>query len=147
MGVTASLTRYPAEVFAEVKAKRSFYPPNGSGIEHCYLDRSWDELRPALNSFGYPLTLALSGDYGYAGGLDTFGWGDSTNEDHYLGIVSPPVVQEIATALRDLRFEQVVMRLSKPSRGTDYLHDFYHALLQFYSMAATEGNCVFICVA
>src|SRR5580765_5372322 len=92
MGVTAGLIRYPAEVFQQVKAEGTFYPPNGCDIQQCFLDRSWDELHPALRSFGPPLSLALNGDYGYDGGLDRFGWDEDNERDHYLGFVSPSLV-------------------------------------------------------
>lgn len=85
MGVTAGLIRYPAEVHDEVRAEWTFYPPNGWAIQQCFLDRSWEELHPALRSFGPPLNQALSGDYGYDGGLDSFGWDEANESDHSMG--------------------------------------------------------------
>ncbi|MDR3158294.1 MAG: hypothetical protein LBU11_04640 [Zoogloeaceae bacterium] len=38
MGVTASLFRYPAEVYDEVKAEGTFYPPDDQIKEECFLD-------------------------------------------------------------------------------------------------------------
>jgi Domain of unknown function (DUF1877) len=144
MGVTAGLIRYPAEVFEQVKAQRTFYPPNDLAIQHCFLDRSWDEIHPALRSFGAPLSLALSGDYGFAGGLDRFGWDAENDCDHYLGFVSPPLVADIAAHLRELPFEQLAKKLTEPSRGFDYIAPQFAELVEFYATAAADGNCVFV---
>jgi hypothetical protein len=111
MGVTAGLICYPAEVYDEVKAEETFYPPNGRAMQHCFLDRSWDELHLALRSFGPPLSLALSGDYGYEGGLDLFGWDEASERDHYLGFVSPSLVAQIAERLHGMTFEQLAAKL------------------------------------
>jgi hypothetical protein len=146
MGVYANLIRYPAEVFDGVRSKRNFYPPNGLDVEQCYIDRTWDVLHPALTTFGPPLSLALSGDYGYDGGLQHFGWG-SSESDHYLGFVSPSLVKRIAARLNELPFEQLAAKFVEPSRGMDYLVPRYTSLVAFYSRASTEGNCVFINVA
>jgi Domain of unknown function (DUF1877) len=147
MGVTAGLIRYPADVLAEVKARRTFYPPNGQDIQQCFLDRSWDELHPALRTFGPPLSLALSGDYGREGGLDGFGWDDSNESDHYLAFVSPPLVGEIAVRLRSLTFDRLAEKFTEPSRGIDYLAPRFRELVEFYTAAAFGGDCVFIHVA
>jgi hypothetical protein len=147
MGVTASLIRYPAEVYDGVKAEGTFYPPNGRYRQHCFLDRSWDELHPAFRSFGPPLSLALSGDYGYEGGLDSFGWDEENESDHYLGFVSPLLVAEIAARLRGLAFEQVSATLTERSRGVDYLAPLFRQLVEFYTTAAECGDSVFIHVA
>lgn len=147
MGVVAGLIRYPAAVFDAVKAKGTFYPPDGLDIQQCALDRSWDELHPALRTFGPPLSLALSGDYGYDGGLDGFGWDEANQSDHYLGFVSPPLVVEIAAQLSRLTFEQVAAKRSGPSRGVGYLAPWFAELVRFYAAAAAAGNCVFVHVA
>jgi hypothetical protein len=144
MGITATLTRYRRDALAEARRNKSFYPPNGDGLGVCYLDRSWDELHPALMKLGLPLSLTLSGDYGFEGGLTAFGWDKSNENDHYLAFVSPQLVKKIAKALRDLPFEVL---LPKPIRGSDYLSRLYRSLVQFYTAAATGGDCVFICVA
>ena len=144
MSVTAGLIRYPAEVFAGAKAEGTFYPPDDLDVAHCALDRSWDELHPALRSFGPPLSLALSGDYGYDGGLDGFGWDEANQSDHYLGFVSPRLVAEIAAQLLELTFDQVAARLGAPSRGADYLAPRFAELVRFYAAAAADGNCVFV---
>jgi Domain of unknown function (DUF1877) len=147
MGVTAGLIRYPAEVYDEVKAEGTFYPPNGQDIGQCFLDRSWDELHPALCSFGLPLSLALSGDYGYEGGLDRFGWDEDDKSDHYLGFVSPPLVEEIAARLSGLTFEQLADKLTQPSRGVEYVAPRFRELVEFYAAAARNRNCVFVHVS
>jgi hypothetical protein len=146
MGVYAGLIRYPADVFDRVRSEETFYPPNGRDIEHCHLDRSWDELHPALATFGVPLSLALSGDYGHEGGLQHFGCG-SSESDHYLGFVSPPLVRDIAVRLGGLAFEQLATNLSEPGRETDYLAPRFKSLVAFYTTASADGNCVFIHVA
>jgi hypothetical protein len=147
MGVTASLIRYPASIYDEVKAAGKYYPPNGRDIQQCHLSRSWDELHLALRSFGPPLSLALTGDYGFEGGLDRFGWDEANKSDHYVGFVSPPLVVQIATRLRDLSFEQLAKKLEEPSRGADYLAPFYRDLVEFYAAAAAGGDCVFFYAA
>jgi hypothetical protein len=147
MGVTAGLIRYPAEVYEEVRANETFHPPSGREIQQCLLDRSWDELHSALRMLGSPLNLTLSGDYGYYGGLDHFGWDEANESDHYLGFVSPPVVLEVAAYLRTLSFEQLRAKLTEPSRGDEYLAPRFRELVEFYAAAAADGNCVFIHVA
>ncbi len=147
MGVIAGLIRYPSEVYDEVKAEGTFYPPNGRDIQQCHLSRSWDELHQALRSFGPPLSLALSGDYGFDGGLDGFGWGEKCESDHYVGFVSPPLVAEIASRLRGLPFEQLAATLTRPSRGADYLAPRFQEMVEFYTVAAARGDCVFIHVS
>lgn len=147
MGVIAGLIRYPGEVFAQVKAERTFYPPDGRDLQQCFLSRSWDELHPAFRTFGRPLSLALNGDYGYDGGLDEFGWSVMRVRDHYLGFVSPPLVARIAARLRTLSFEQLAEQLGDPSRGRDYLAPRYRDLVELYEAAAAHGDCVFVHVA
>ena len=147
MGVTAGLIRYPAGVLAEVKARETFYPPNGKDIQQCFLDRSWDELYPALRTFGPLLSLTLSGDYGFDGGLDSFGWDESNGSSPYLAFVSPPLIAEIAVRLRSLTFERLAEQFTEPSRGTNYLAPRFRELVQFYTDAALDGECVFIHVA
>ncbi len=147
MSVTAGLIRYPAEVFDLMKAEGTFYPPNGRDIQRCFLERSWDELHPAFRPFGPPLSLALSGDYGYEGGLEHFGWDESSESDHYIGLVSPSLVAAIAEQLNGLTFGQVVASMNLPSRGPDYLAPRFRELVEFYTASATDGNCIFIHVA
>jgi hypothetical protein len=147
MGVYAGLIRYPAEVYGEVKAQGLYYPPDGRDIQQCYLSRSWDELHPALKSFGPPLSLALSGDYGFEGGLDRFGWDEENDSDHYVGFVSPPLVAQIASRLNELSFEQLATKLSEPSRGAHYVEPYFWQLFEFYAATAAGGDCVFIHVA
>jgi Domain of unknown function (DUF1877) len=147
MSINAELIRYPAEVFGQAKAERSLYPRNGLEIQHCFLDRSWDELHPALKAFGAPLNLALSGDFGYEGGLDAFGWNASNNADHYLAFVSPPLVKNIAVRLSALSYDELSDYLSGPSRGNEYLAPRFRDLVDFYAAAANNQNCVFIHVS
>jgi hypothetical protein len=147
MGITAGLIRYPAEVFDDVKERGSFYPPNDTEIQHCFLDRSWDELHPALRTFGHPLSLALSGDYGYDGGLDRFGWNENDDSDHYLAFVSPSLTKSIAELLDSLSYDELTARIEDPCRGFEYMNKFFQEMVQFYRAAADEGNCVFIHVA
>jgi hypothetical protein len=147
MGVKAGLIRYPAEIYEDVKAAGSYYPPNGYDIEHCDLDRSWDELHPALRTFGPPLSLSLTGDYGFDGGLDQFGWDSNDERDHYLAFVSPSLTQTISTFLSKLSFEELAANINEPSRGPDYLEPFFRELVKFYASAAANRNCVFIHVA
>ena len=146
MGVYASLIRYPISVYEKAKAQGSYYPANGRDIQQCHLSRSWDELHPALRSFGHPLSLALSGDYGFEGGLDRFGWDEEDVSDHYVGFVSPPLVVEIATRLSGLSFVQLATKLEQPSRGADYISHYFRGLVDIYAAAANAGDCVFICV-
>lgn len=149
MGRTAGLSRYPGEVFAQVKAQGTFYPPNGKDIAYCHLSRSWDVLHPALATFGCPLSHALSGEYGYEGGLDAFQRGESNPPDHYLAFVSPQLVKEIATRLRGMRYEQVEERIDGPSPGRDreYVAPFFQNMVDFYEAAAAAGDCIFVQVA
>jgi len=147
MSIIAGLIRYPAEVYDQVKAAGTFYPPNDRDIQQCHLSRSWDEIHPALRSFGFPLSLALSGDFGYEGGLDEFGWDEANESDHYLGFVSPPLVAKIAAQLGQLSFGQVKEKLTEDSRGAEYVEPRFMELVEFYIAAATAGDCVFIHVA
>jgi uncharacterized protein DUF1877 len=147
MGVNADLIRYPAEVYSQVKSQGTFFPPNDKDIDHCYLDRSWDELHPLLKQMGAPLNRALDGDYGYPGGLDDFGWNEARTSDHYLAFVSPQLVKDIAITFAKLPPEQVAGRLSQAIRGEDYLRTRFDALAAFYQAAAQAGDCVFVCVA
>jgi hypothetical protein len=147
MSVTAGLIRYPAEIYGLMKAAGTFYPPFGRDIQHCFLDRSWDELHPALCAFGAPLNRALSGDYGHDGGLDRFAWVDAGESDHYIGLVSPPLVAAISQRLNGLTFQQVAERISDASRGSDYLAPHFDGLVAIYAAAAAAGDCLFIHVA
>jgi hypothetical protein len=147
MSITANLTRYPPQAIAQARSENSLYPPDGAAKANCYLDRSWDELHPALRTFGHPLNLTLSGDYGCAGGLDAFGWDEANTNDHYLAFVSPGLVREISAALANTGFAHVVSAVTGPSRGTEYLAARYRELVEFYSAAAEAGDCVFICIA
>lgn len=147
MAATAGLIRYPADVFAEVKAKGEIYPPNGRDVQQCFLGRSWDQIHPALRAFGPPLSLALTGDYGLEGGLDNFGGDEANLRDHYVGFVSPPLVAEIAARLRGITFEELTTRLTEPSGGADYIAPRFRELVELYIAAAANGDCVFVHVA
>lgn len=147
MGVTAGLIRYPTHVYEDVKAAGSYYPPDGYDFEHLFLDRSWDELHPALRTFGPPLSLALTGDYGFDGGLDQFGWDSKSESDHYIAFVSPSLTQEISLLLSTLPFAELAAKFDEPSRGTDYLEPFFRKLVKFYASATASQNCLFIHVA
>jgi hypothetical protein len=147
MGVTAGLISFPTEIFDRVKAAGTFYPPNGGDIQQCQLSRSWDELHPALRSFGPRLSLSLSGDYGLDGGLNRFGWDDANQSDHYVGFVSPPLVAGIAAQLRALTFQQFAATMTAPSREAEYVAQYFQEIVAFYTAAAAGGHCVFIHVA
>ena len=147
MGITAGLIRYPAKVFDDAKGAGSYYPPNGLAIEHCFLDRSWDELHPALRTLGPPLSLALSGDYGYDGGLDQFGWDENNDSDHYLAFVSPGLTRRIAELLIGLSYDELAERLENPARDPKYMNKFFQDMVRFYRAAAADENCVFIYIA
>jgi hypothetical protein len=148
MSVTANLIRYPAEVIEQVRSEGEFYPPDGvEELGDCHLDRSWDELHPALRTFGHPLELTLSGDYGLVGGLYGFGWEKDNDNDHYVAFVSPQLVQEIAAALGGLSFDNLEKKLPKETRGAKYVKPFFDELAKFYAAASNAGDCVFIYVA
>lgn len=147
MAVTAELISYPADVYDNLKTQGDFYPPDGMDIRRCFIDRSWDELHLAFRSFEHPVNLALSGDYGYDGGLDRFGWDASCDNDHYIGLLSSVQVAAVAAHLAKLTFQQVADALSEAGRGSDYLAPRFHALVEFYAEAAANNNSVFVHVA
>jgi hypothetical protein len=147
MSVTAGLIRYPADVLVQARAKGEFYPANGRDIQQCFLDRSWEELHSALRTFGPPLSLALTGDYGFEGGLDRFGWDETNTRDHYVGFVSPLLVVQIADRMRGVTFEQLATKLTEPSRGATYIATRFQEMVELYMAAAAGGDCIFVHVA
>ena len=145
MGQLANLVEIPPDLFKKIIAGKD--PALTKCPQHSW-DKAWDRLHTVLQSKGPPLSLAITGDRPHPDGghsLDEFIEG---NHEYYIALMSPPLVQEIAEALRNVtpaEFKQWESELGvDPDSSVEV---FFPELKNTYLQAAAANNALMIMIA
>src|SRR5260370_12210845 len=145
MGQLANFAEIPPDLFKKIIAGKD--PALTKCPQHS-LDKAWDSLHTVLQSNGPRLSLAIIGDRPHPDGghsLDEFLQGD---HDHYVALMSPRLVQEIAKALRNVtaaEFKQWESELAVDPDSS--VEEFFPELKTTYLQAAAAKNALMMMIA
>jgi len=144
MGVRATLTEIPSDLFEQVIAGRE--PTFPDQPSHS-IDKAWTDFHAVFKVKGPPLSFAIAGDHLYSLSphrLDDFCDG---NHEYYIGFVSPRLVREVADVLSTLT-ETDYKRSESELFGNDhgYGETFFPVLKAAYTEAAARKNSLMIVI-
>jgi hypothetical protein len=148
MGIRAGLTEVSTEAFTKVKDGGEFTKEDLLDRVSISIDKSWYGINEAFTLLEPPLKYIICGDFSHplsAPDIVTFING---NDDFYVGLMSPELVQEIATNL-DFITDEKIGKLFKQCEleFDDYFQHHFNKLKRAYLDAAQKGNSLYICIA
>ena len=145
MGQLATFAAIGPDLFERITAGTD---PDLTGCRVHSIDKAWDSLHSVLRSKGPPLSLAITGDCIHPQGghsLDEFIQGDN---DYYIALMSPRLVQEITAALTNVTAKEFKQW---ESESGDNRHSavelFFPQLKAAYREAAAEKSGLMIVIA
>ena len=145
MGQLANFAEISPDLFKRIIAGKD--PALTKCPQHS-LDKAWDSLHTVFQAKGPPLSLAITGDRAHPDGghsLDEFIQGE---HDHYVALMSPQLVQQVAKALRNVtatEFKQWESDLGiDPDESVEV---FFPELKATYQQASAAKNALMIMIA